>query len=68
MKIIKQGISGDELNRKLKQTRRFECRTCGCVFEADKDEYEIETEYIYTTCYCACPNCKTRVFYNRRQD
>jgi hypothetical protein len=62
MKIIKQGLTGDELNRKLKQTKRFECRTCGCVFEADEGEYESESDFICTLYYCDCPNCKERVF------
>lgn len=36
MKIIK---SGDL--RKFKETKRFTCKHCGCVFEADNTEYTI---------------------------
>ena len=35
MKIIKEG----DLN-KLKKIKRFECKECGCIFEADKNEYK----------------------------
>lgn len=45
MKIIKQGKSKEELKAILKKTKCFECKTCGCVFEAD---------------YCECPNCGNR--------
>lgn len=56
MKIIKQG----DLD-KLKQTKRFECKKCGCVFEAEKSEYDIvnNDDYFYSTLYRAeCPCCK----------
>ena len=33
--ILKQG----NLNR-LKRTLRFECKKCGCVFDAEQDEYK----------------------------
>lgn len=60
MKIIKQG----DLN-KLKLTKRFECKKCGCVFEAEKAEYDIvnNDDYIYcSTLYRAeCPCCKNYV-------
>ena len=68
MKIIKQGISGDELNHKLKQTRSFECRTCGCVFEAERDKCGIEIAYPRMFYYCDCPNCKARSFSDGIQD
>jgi len=35
MKIIKEG----NLN-KLKKIKRFECRECDCIFDADKNEYK----------------------------
>lgn len=60
MKIIKQG----DLD-KLKQTKLFECKKCGCVFEAEKSEYDIvnNDDYIYcSTLYRAeCPWCKNYV-------
>lgn len=60
MKVIKQGKTKEELKAKLKATKRFECKTCGCVFEADEDEYEFEEDYIYSSYYCKCPNCGQR--------
>ena len=59
MKIIKQGKTKEELKVILNATKRFECKTCGCVFEADKGEY-VEEEY--GTTYCACPNCGKNAF------
>ena len=52
MEIVKKG----DLDR-LKKTRQFECKRCGCVFKAYKDEYEVKSEYneIYFT--CKCPTC-----------
>lgn len=58
MNIIKQGKSKEELKPILNATKRFECSTCGCVFEADKGEYKFEEDYIYSSYYCKCPNCK----------
>ena len=52
MKIIKNGDM-----QKLKMTKHFSCKKCGCVFEADKDEYKSgsqynETYYFYYRDYC----------------
>lgn len=58
MKIIKQGKTEEELKAILKETKCFECKTCGCVFEADKGEYTYTTQYNETHYYCKCPNCK----------
>lgn len=55
MKIIKDG----DLNR-LKRIRRFSCDTCGCLFEADKDEYEADTQYNETFYLCNCPCCGSK--------
>lgn len=57
MKIIKEGISKEEVERKKRETKRFECKTCYCIFEADKGEYEYEDNYIYGEYRCKCPNC-----------
>lgn len=50
MKILKQG--------KIPDTRMiFTCIACGCVFEADQNEYRthfFKNEYRYS---CECPNC-----------
>ena len=57
MKILKQGKSKEELKTILNATKRFKCKTCGCVFEADRGEYETEEVQIYSYHYCECPNC-----------
>lgn len=57
MKIIKQGKTKEELKAILNKTKRFECKTCGCIFEADEGEYETEEVQIYSYHYCKCPNC-----------
>lgn len=57
MNIIKQGKTKEELKAILNATKRFECKTCGCIFEADKGEYETEEVQIYSYHYCECPNC-----------
>ena len=62
MKIIKQGKSKEELKAIFNKIKRFECKTCGCIFEADEDEYECEEEYTYSTYYCKCPNCTKEAF------
>lgn len=62
MEIIKQGKSKEELKKVLRHTIRFTCTTCDCVFEADKDEYSISSEYgFYTVRTCICPNCQSVV-------
>ena len=43
IKIIKPG--------KKPETFRFECPRCGCVFEADEDDYEVVSESL-NGCYC----------------
>jgi rubredoxin len=57
MKIIKEGKTKEELEKILKNTKRFECKTCGCIFEANDGEYKWDTDWVYTTRYCKCPNC-----------
>lgn len=52
MKIIKKGREKD-----LKKTKRFTCRECGCVFEADKGEYQSGQQYNETYFFCKCPFC-----------
>lgn len=52
MKIIKEGNV-----ERLKETKMFECKRCGCVFKADRNEYQIGhhyNDYYYT---CVCPTC-----------
>lgn len=57
MKIIKQGKTIEELEAILKKTKRFECKICGCVFEADDGEYKWVEDHIYGAYVCDCPNC-----------
>lgn len=59
MKIIKRGKTKGELKAILNKTKRFECKTCGCIFEANKGEY---TEEEHGTTYCVCPNCDKNAF------
>lgn len=55
MKIISHG-------KPISITRRFVCNKCGCIFEAN------ENEYTYIMCmnqdnyYCKCPDCGTVVY------
>ncbi len=52
MRIIRQGV----------KTVKFICPECGCVFEADEDEYKdigvVFKAYIYK---CKCPCCGEKV-------
>lgn len=54
MRIIKQG----DVNR-LKQIKRFECKSCGCIFEADNTEYKHEYSQREMCGWYAvrCPTC-----------
>ena len=58
MEILKQGDIS-----KLKQTKKFECRWCGCIFLADDDEYKYSgSQYNESYYQCACPTCNTPVY------
>lgn len=52
MKIIIPGIL-----RFAKETKQFTCKKCGCVFEADRDEYSCGTQYNDGYYMCQCPTC-----------
>lgn len=58
MEIIKQGNIS-----KFKQTKKFECPWCGCIFLADNDEYQdckdVVSQYNYR---CICPTCNKPVY------
>lgn len=61
MRILKQGLPKEEVERIAKATKQFTCKRCGCIFEADKDEYGIrQCGYNETEYYCICPNCEIR--------
>ena len=61
MKIITKGEKKDE------DTVIFECKNCGCVFEACKDEYYVDKRYLsdcitvsnmtYFDVFANCPEC-----------
>ena len=51
IKIIKPGKKPDT-------TKRFTCSHCGCVFEADVDDYEVVYESL-DGCYCYAADCPT---------
>lgn len=53
MKIIKEGTQAQ-----IDKVKRFECDKCGCIFEADKTEYESTSQYNETHYHCTCPFCK----------
>ena len=55
MKIIKQGLTTEQL--KQKKAKQFRCLNCECIFEANENEYTFEEDYIYGTYICRCPNC-----------
>ena len=54
MKIIKRGEIPN-------QVRRFTCRYCGTIFEADNTEYRRADQLAYIhdgiSAYCKCPVC-----------
>lgn len=61
MKIIKEGNLD-----KIKQTKRFECKICGCVFEADAGEYKLTFERNTEVAYAKCPTCKSIAYEEKR--
>lgn len=52
MKIIRQGDPD-----RLHKVKRFMCRECGCIFEADKEEYKTGNQYNESYVWCECPYC-----------
>lgn len=62
MNIIKQGKSKEELEKIRKQTKRFACSLCDCIFEADINEYNYEEENTFISYYCECPNCGEKAY------
>lgn len=51
MKILQNG----DPSMLLKQ-KRFLCKNCGCLFEANNSEYNTGTQ-IEPDCWCKCPVC-----------
>jgi len=61
MKIIREGNV-----KRLLKTKRFTCKECGCVFEANKGEYESGVQYNEEYFYCQCPTCKRTAYSDER--
>ena len=61
MNIIKKG----DVNR-LRKTKTFTCRECGCVFEANKGEYKSGMQYNEEYYYCQCPTCNRTAYSDER--
>lgn len=52
MEILKQG----DIER-IKETKKFECTRCGCVWKADNDEFQIYERPGFVEYYMKCPCC-----------
>lgn len=51
MKIVRHGRSAN-------RDRRFCCHSCGCIFDAECDEYSYEIDCRNETIYSSiCPEC-----------
>ncbi len=48
--------------------RRFRCKRCGCVFEADKRKYKVEEQLFNCVYYCKCPCCSNNAFEERKKE
>lgn len=59
MIIIKQGDPDA-----IKEYKRFECKKCGCIWEAERGEYKSGNQYNETYYYSTCPTCSV-VAYTR---
>lgn len=57
MKIIKEGNI-----ERIKETKMFECKRCGCVFKADKGEYKVGSHYNDIYFLCTCPTCGSSTY------
>ena len=58
MGIIKKGDIGQVIESKM-----FECKRCGCVFKAERGEYESKMDCRNDMYYlCDCPTCGKTVY------
>ena len=58
MEIIKQGNIEQVIESKM-----FECKRCGCVFKAERGEYESKQDCHNEMYYlCECPTCGKTVY------
>ncbi len=56
MTVLKEG-NCDCAKMLVLKIRRFKCDQCGCVFEANKDEYKSVAQYNDIYYFCKCPCC-----------
>ena len=58
MRIIKYGKAV-----RLGSDRKFECKHCGCIFIANKDEYTARDDFRNGTFYeSTCPGCERTAY------
>ena len=58
MEIIKKGNIEQVI-----ESRMFECKRCGCVFKAERGEYESKQDTRNDMYYlCDCPTCGKTVY------
>ena len=58
MKIIREGNL-----EAAKEIKRFECASCKCIFEADRDEYSRQVGSFNETMLTAkCPCCDKKAY------
>lgn len=61
MKIIQQGDLG-----RLDKTLRFTCSVCGCVWDANANEYRLEWDRGSQDPVCECPTCGRKSYDGKR--
>lgn len=60
MKIIQHG--DPEKLKRLAETKTFRCAYCGCIFEADWNEYAETLIRRKSIISCNCPDCHLKAF------
>lgn len=62
MNIVQMGDS-ERARRHKFGTKRFTCEICGCVWEANKDEYKYQYDQRENIAWysCRCPFCQVLV-------
>lgn len=66
MKIIKEGNKEIAMAKRAKLVE-FSCPLCGCVWQANKDEYEDgSNQYDGAIFYCDCPTCGENIYSSKR--
>ncbi|OQA51446.1 MAG: hypothetical protein BWY47_00091 [Bacteroidetes bacterium ADurb.Bin302] len=53
---------GNPKAKKEDKIKRFECEICGCIWQANKNEYKEDWSKHSIPVYCKCPCCKTEVY------